>query len=123
EKCPDIGTLLKVDTATSVALCLVSAMSAPTPSHGDISQELRIVEVEFIGELPKSDDGTPRSFRRGVSHYPGLGDIVSRASKKELSLAYACDATTSIRIGHIQQDSTIPAMVKIDEMLGKHFAV
>src|SRR5690606_23552539 len=47
-KSPEIGTLLKVDTANSVSLALVSALSAPAPSHGDVDQELRIVEVEFI---------------------------------------------------------------------------
>ena len=52
-----------------------------------------------------------------------IGDIVFRASKHELEKAYACDAETAIRVGHITQDSTIPAMIKIDEMLGKHFAI
>ena len=28
-----------------------------------------------------------------------------------------------MRVGHIQQDETIPAMIKIDDMLGKHFAI
>lgn len=120
---PEIGTLLKVDTEATVTLALVSALSSPTPSLENPEQEMRIVEVEFIGELPKDDNGNPKSFRRGVSSYPGLGDIVSRASQTELSMAYASDEDTSIRIGHIQQDITIPAMVKIDELLGKHFAV
>ena len=120
---PEIGTLLKVDTDATVTLALVSALSSPTPSHENPEQEMRIVEVEFIGELPKDDHGNPKSFRRGVSSYPGLGNIVSRASQAELSMAYASDEDTSIRIGHIQQDVTIPAMVKIDELLGKHFAV
>jgi len=120
---PEIGTLLKVDTEATITLALVSALSSPTPSHENPEQEMRIVEVEFIGELPKDDHGNPKSFRRGVSSYPGLGDIVSRASQTELSMAYASDEDTSIRIGHIQQDITIPAMVKIDELLGKHFAV
>lgn len=120
---PEIGTLLKVDTEATITLALVSALSSPTPSHENPEQEMRIVEVEFIGELPKDDHGNPKSFRRGVSSYPGLGDIVSRASQNELSMAYASDEDTSIRIGHIQQDITIPAMVKIDELLGKHFAV
>ena len=39
-------------------------------------QELRIVEVEFIGELPKDEQGRPKSFRRGISTYPSLGDVV-----------------------------------------------
>jgi uncharacterized protein len=122
-KGPEIGTLLKVDTEPSVALALVSALSSPMPSHVHEEQELRIVEVEFIGELPKDETGRPQSFRRGISSYPALGDVVYRASQDELAKAYACDADTSIRVGHIQQDSSIPAMVKIDELLGKHFAV
>ena len=122
KKGPEIGTLLKVDTPKAISLAMISALSSPMPSHSD-EKELRIVEVEFIGELPKDDSGQPKSFRRGISCYPSLGDIVYRASKTELENAYACDAETAIRVGHITQDSTIPAMIKIDEMLGKHFAI
>jgi hypothetical protein len=93
------------------------------PSHNPDERELRIVEVEFIGELPKDSSGAPKSFRRGVSSYPSLGDTVYRANKTELEKAYACDTDTAVRVGHIQQDATIPAMIKIDEMLAKHFAV
>ena len=123
EKSPEIGTLLKVDTPVSISLALVSALSSPMPSHDRSEKELRIVEVEFIGELPKDSNGFPRNFRRGISCYPSLGDVVCRANQGELAKAYACDSETSIRVGHIQQDPSIPAMVKIDEMLGKHFAV
>ncbi len=119
----EIGTLMKVDTQLAVTLALVSALSSPAPSHGTGDQELRIVEVEFIGELPKGADGQVKSFRRGVSSYPSLGDAVYRATRLELSMAYACDAEAGIRVGYIQQDPSIPAMVKIDEMLGKHFAI
>lgn len=122
-KSPEIGTLLKVDTQKSISLCMVSALSSPMPSHSKDDKELRIIEVEFIGELPKDEMGSPVGFRRGISCYPSLGDIVFRASKHELEKAYACDAETAIRVGHITQDSTIPAMIKIDEMLGKHFAI
>ena len=123
ERSPEIGTLLKVDTANSISLALVSALSSPMPSHNKGEQELRIVEVEFIGELPKDENGKPKAFRRGISSYPSLGDTVYRATRTELAKAYACDVETSIRVGHIQQDPSIPAMIKIDEMLGKHFAV
>ena len=90
-KSPEIGTLLKVDTAPSIALALVSALSAPMPSNSDGDQEIRIVEVEFIGELPKDEAGAPQFFRRGISCYPSLGDVVSRATKAELAMAYACE--------------------------------
>jgi uncharacterized protein len=122
DKSPEIGTLMKVDTQLAVTLALVSALSSPMPSQAG-EKDMRIVEVEFIGELPKSPDGKMRSFRRGVSSYPGLGDAVFRATRAELALAYACDTETGIRVGHIQQDPSIPAMIKLDEMLGKHFAI
>ena len=123
EKSPEIGSLLKVDTPKSISLAMISALSSPMPSHSPEERELRIVEVELIGELAKDVHGSPMWFRRGISCYPSLGDIVYRATKSELEIAYACDSDTAIRVGHIQQDSAIPAMIKIDEMLGKHFAV
>ena len=119
----EIGTLLKVEAPSSIALALVSALSSPMPSHDTKERELRIVEVEFIGEFTRAEDGTAASFRRGVSNYPTLGDTVCRTTRDELALAYACDAAGSVRVGSIQQDASIPAMVKVDEMLGKHFAI
>ncbi len=123
EKSPEIGTLLKIDTLKSISLVMISALSSPMPSHSPDERELRIIEVEFIGELPKDAHGNPKSFQRGISCYPSLGDLVFRATKSELEKAYACDTESAIRVGHIQQDAAIPAMIKIDEMLGKHFAV
>lgn len=127
-KNPEIGTLLKVDTLHTTALALVSALSAPAPTHEGTDQELRIAEVEFIGELPRdvnkrSEADQETGFRRGISAYPALGDVVGRASQSELARAYSCDLTKAIRIGHIHQDASIPAMAKLDELLGKHFAV
>lgn len=122
-KTPEIGTLLRVDTPRTISLCIVSALSSPVPSHLPEEPETRIIEVEFLGELPKDEQGEPLHFRRGVSCYPSLGDAVLRASKRELEKAYANDTQHAIRVGHIAQDEAIPAMVKIDELLGKHFAI
>ncbi len=119
----EIGTLLKVEGPSSIALALVSAMSSPMPSHNKNERELRIIEVEFIGEFTRKVDGTADKFRRGVSNYPTLGDIVCRTTRAELALAYACDIDGAVRVGAIHQDATIPAMIKVDEMLGKHFAI
>ncbi len=120
---PEIGTLLKVDRGETVALALVSSMSMPVPDAGEYNEEVRIVEVEFIGEIARDETGRPKSFRRGVSTYPSLGDVVGLANREELKLVYAVDAEAAIRVGVIHQDKSIPAMVKLDEMLGKHFAI
>lgn len=108
----EIGTLLKADGTNAITLALISALSSPMPSQTGQDREMRIVEVEFIGELSKGKDGVAKSFRRGVSNYPSLGDSIYRASRAELALAYACDAKSSVSVGHIQQDPSIPAMIK-----------
>ena len=41
----------------------------------------------------------------------------------ELQMAFCGDDATSVRVGSIRQDSSIPAMVKVDDLLGKHFAI
>ncbi len=124
ERAPEIGTLLKVELENTIALALVSGLSMPMlDNDGMGGPEIRIAEVEFIGELTRDRDGRLVSFRRGVSQYPGLGDVVARATREELKMAYACDGEATIKVGVIHQDPTIPAMVKLDEMLGKHFAV
>lgn len=63
------------------------------------------------------------SFNRGVTVYPTLGDRVRIASKPELEFAFYGDAKNTVRVGCIRQDPSIGAMVRVDDLLGKHFAI
>ena len=120
---PEMGTLLKVDTAISVVLCLVSALSAPAPTEQDGETELWIAEIELVGELFKNADGIPESFRRGVMAYPALGDLIYMCSHEELQKSYSWDNEETITVGKIHQDQSIDAIIRVNDMLGKHFAV
>ena len=120
---PDMGTLLGIDTANTVVLAIVSALSVPVPAQRDGDAEIWIAELGLVGELWRDESGSANLFARGVTAYPSLGDRVRVASKSELEAAFCGDSIRSVRIGCIRQDSTIPAMVRVDELLGKHFAV
>ncbi|MFM2421736.1 MAG: hypothetical protein RL291_266 [Pseudomonadota bacterium] len=120
---PEMGTLLAVDTATTVGLAIVSALSVPVPAQREGDSEIWIAELGLVGEIWKNKDGTFNSFNRGVTAYPTLGDRVRKANKVELEHAFCGDMKHSVRVGAIRQDSSIPAMVKTDELLGKHFAI
>jgi len=119
---PEMGTLLAIDTGPTTVLATVSALSVPLPAHGS-EQEIRIAELGLVGELIRNEEGKPSGFHRGTTSYPTLGDRVRFATKYELQLTYSGSNRDSVRVGSIRQDATIPAMVRVDELLGKHFAV
>lgn len=120
---PEMGTLLAIDTATTIVLAIVSALSVPVPAHREGETEIWIAELGLVGELWKSVENRKASFNRGVTIYPALGDRVRVASKAELETAFCGDSAASVRVGCIRQDSSIPAMVRVDDLLGKHFAI
>ena len=121
---PEMGTLLAIDTANTIVLAIVSALSVPVPAQREGDTEVWIAELGLVGELWKSTEGTKKgNFNRGVTVYPALGDRVRVASKAELEIAFCGDTASSVRVGCIRQDSSIPAMVRVDDLLGKHFAI
>ena len=120
---PEMGTLLAIDTTNTTVLAIVSALSVPVPSQREGDNEVWIAELGLVGELLKATDTGRSFFNRGVTVYPGLGDRVRVAVKTELEIAFCGGNGAAVRVGSIRQDSTIPAMVRVDELLGKHFAV
>ena len=120
---PDMGTLIAIDTQTTVVLAVVSALSVPVPAQREGDSEVWIAELGLVGELWRPSEARPGSFNRGVTIYPALGDRARVATKPELELAFMGDAKGSVRVGCIRQDSSIPAVVKVDDLLGKHFAI
>jgi uncharacterized protein len=120
---PEIGTLFAIDTTNTTVLAIVSALSVPVPAQREGESELWIAELGLVGELWKAGGGKPASFNRGVTVYPALGDRVRVAQRAELELAFCGDKRHSVRVGCIRQDPTIAAMVRVDDLLGKHFAI
>ncbi len=120
---PEMGTLLAIEQSRTVVLAIVSALSVPVPAQREGESEIWIAELGLVGELWKARDGKQGSFNRGVTIYPLLGDRVRCATKAELELAFCGDMHNAVRVGCIRQDSSIPAMVRVDDLLGKHFAI
>jgi DNA helicase HerA-like ATPase len=120
---PDMGTLLAIDTPNTVVLAIVSALSVPVPAHREDETEIWIAELGLVGELWRDKTGQATIFARGVTAYPSLGNRVRVASKAELGAAFCGEPARSVRVGCIRQDSSIPAMVRVDELLGKHVAI
>ena len=120
---PEMGTLLAIPANSTTVLAIVSALSVPVPAQRDGDTEVWIAELGLVGELVFEPSGKLKNFNRGVTSYPSLGDRARVALKEELEMAFCGNDDTSVRVGSIRQDSSIPAMVKVDDLLGKHFAI
>ncbi|MEQ1930422.1 MAG: DUF87 domain-containing protein [Parvularculaceae bacterium] len=120
---PQLGAIMSIDSGLTVVLGLVSAMSVPAPSGEGGGAEIRIVELELIGEFTKATQKTPARFRRGVSAYPTLGDEAHVATRDELAALFAINGTASVRVGVIKQDAAIPATVAVNDLFQRHCAI
>jgi len=120
----DMGALVKIPTPFSSVIGIVSGMSTPMPAGvEEMAQELRLIEISLAGEiLTDARTGTTR-FRRGVAHFPTIGDGVMRVSGEELTCVYCQPETATIEVGTLFQDSSVPARFLVDELFGKHFIV
>ncbi len=54
----ELGAIMKIDTPSSVILGLVSALSIPVPSQKESVPDIRVAELELIGQLIKEEDGS-----------------------------------------------------------------
>ena len=120
---PEMGTLLAIAQQNTIVLAFVSALSVPVPSQGEGDAEIWIAELGLVGELQMTEDGQSAKFNRGVTIYPSLGDRVRVARTHELEWAFCGDMKGKVRVGGIRQDANIPAMVSVNDLLGKHFAI
>ena len=96
---PQLGAIMSVDAGSSIVLGLVSAMTNPAPSLDAATADIRIIEIELIGEFMKPTINAPARFRRGVSAYPTLGDSVHVATRDELTALFAVNGAASVRVG------------------------
>ncbi len=118
-----IGSLVKMYTADTTVFGMVSGVSIPIPAQDPQESELKIAELDLIGETVHRDAPGGELFQRGVSQFPALGAEVFAATQRDLGMVYARPALSTVRIGTIHQDKSLPAFVVIDDLLGKHFAV
>ena len=109
-------------TSHSQVYALVNGLAIPMPkSLGEA--ELKMVEIELLGECVLCANGGQGPFQRGVSIAPGLGDSVFAASSEDMVRVYARPGIATVKVGSIHQEPTLPALVSVDDLLGKHFAV
>jgi DNA helicase HerA-like ATPase len=115
--------MVKMHTDESTVFGMVSGLSIPIPSQDPDEPEMMMVELELVGEAIAVEPAENRTFQRGVSYCPSLRNAVYTTTQEDLQKIYAQPAVSSVRVGTIFQDQTLPAFIATDDLLGKHFAI
>lgn len=97
----------------------VGASAAPASRSDNTETSSRWMTVQLIGEGPRNG-----VFQRGLSQYPTIGDPVHLVSEKELKDIYGQpDKPYFVKLGHISNAESIPALVDVNKLITRHSAV
>ena len=118
-----MAALVKVRTRGSMVFGMISGLRVPLPSIATPEDDLKIIEIELIGETSFSASGKTDGFRRGVSVFPALEDPVYLATPDDLAHVYAPPREAAIPVGSIHQNGDVPALLLVNDLLGKHFSI
>src|SRR5215831_15260630 len=116
-----VGKFVKIETRKAALVGVVTEAAIQYASDHAARGYGAVAHVDLVGEIDQRD-GEAR-FRRGVTDYPTIGDIVLSLANAELRIIFGGSGAVTINIGCLQQASSVAVSIEIDEMLSKHFAV
>ncbi|GGX59482.1 ATPase [Litorimonas cladophorae] len=117
-----IGTILKIVTSKSIVVAMVGSLKIGAADDEGMSDGC-LAQLNIMGEITTNETTRETKFFRGVRSFPVLGEAVYNMSPAELTLIFNREGEACIEVGRLQQDSSIVAKVRVDDLLSKHFAI
>lgn len=97
----------------------VGASAVPDKQQEQKPDGNRWMTLQLIGEGQRNGN-----FQRGISQYPTIGDEVHLVSEKELKRIYGqTDKPFFVKIGHVANAESIPALIDINKLITRHSAI
>ncbi|MGY1889302.1 ATPase [Pseudomonas jessenii] len=117
-----IGSFVRIPIGFSDLYGIVSQVGAsaiPENKNSDEEQNNRWMRIQLVGEGERNG-----AFQRGLSQYPTIGDEVHLVSEKELKAIYGRpDRPYFVKLGHVSNAESIPALIDINRLVTRHSAV
>ncbi len=117
-----IGTILKILTRDSIVVAMVSSLKIGSADEEGMNDGC-LATLNILGEITTNPTTRATKFFRGVRSFPVLNAPVFNMSRADLKLIFARENSSCIEIGRLQQDNSIVAKVRTDDLLSKHFAI
>ena len=117
-----IGTILKILTSKSIVVAMVSSLKVGENDDEGMSDGC-IANLNILGEITTNPTTKVTRFFRGVRSFPVINEPVYNMSPADLQLIFNRENEPCIEIGRLQQDNSIVAKVRTNDLLSKHFAI
>lgn len=117
-----IGSFVRIPIGFNDLFGIVSQVGASAVPDRAVEAKAhgyRWMRIQLIGEGQRNG-----VFQRGLSQYPTIGDEVHLVSEKELKNIYGQpDQPYFVKIGHISNADSIPALIDVNKLVTRHSAV
>ena len=117
-----VGQLISIQTGDNRVVGLLYNVENDHVAQNKGLEGAIILSVELSGEV-RPDQQRGFVFSGGISNYPHIGAIAHRIRKEDLSTIYKASDKSAVTVGALSQASDIPAVVSVDALLSRHFAV
>ena len=117
-----IGSLISIVHEASRLVGVVCELTTPDQRWNAQGVNLTLVKIELSGEIVEDQPGKP-VFHRGIRSFPALGAIAHRIRAADLAAIFSIRGEEGVEVGRLTQNPKIPAMVSLNELVRRHFAV
>ncbi|WP_306117762.1 MULTISPECIES: DUF87 domain-containing protein [unclassified Roseitalea] len=117
-----VGTLITIRSQSLRTVGMLYRIDTPDGDWSNDGPNRLHVHVELVGEIRDDAAGKP-VFLGGLSAYPHLGAIAHRIRSDDLKAIFANTDKTAVSLGELSQNRDVPAMLSIDQLISRHFAV
>lgn len=118
-----VGQLISIRVGENRIVGMIYEIKAEDPNWNPNDDHVVHIMVELTGEIRQDQPGSPPYFSGGIKSYPYMGAVAHRIRHADLAAVYASSGGKTVTIGALSQDTSIPAVIDIDKLLSRHFAV
>ncbi|MEM0984807.1 MAG: DUF87 domain-containing protein [Pseudomonadota bacterium] len=117
-----VGQLISIQVSPNRIVGMLQKIEADAPRWSLNEANPITLHVELMGEVRITDDG-PNTFSTGISKFPHMGAMAHRIRHEDLITIFKPKDRSAVKIGNLSQSPEIPAMVSVEQLVTRHFAV
>ena len=117
-----VGSFVRISIGFTDLFGIVSQVGAGAVPEALLQVEPyghRWLKVQLVGEGQRLGE-----FKRGISHYPTIGDEAHLVTEKDMVRIYGkSNESNFVRVGDVAGAASIPALIDINRLVNRHSAV